>query len=139
MHNFADLFENMARPRVLNTHNCVQAIPEGFRNGTGKVIFVQRNPKDIAVSFYNHLASLKAGAFKGTWDDFAYCVTKYGGKQKGAYLRCEDTLTTKNILAMSGMESFYQRKFTSITKILAWLLRLYSQLNLEILYNFPPI
>ncbi|KAK3102239.1 hypothetical protein FSP39_009838 [Pinctada imbricata] len=73
-----DLFENMARPRVLNTHNTVPDLPNALRDGTGRMIFVQRNPKDVAVSFYNHLANMKGG-FKGTWEDYAYLFNNFGG------------------------------------------------------------
>ncbi|KAK3106872.1 hypothetical protein FSP39_001750, partial [Pinctada imbricata] len=73
-----DIFDGMSRPRVLNSHNPVSEIPRGYIDGKGKVIFVQRNPKDIVVSFYNHMINMHA-AFPGTWEDFVYFAVKYGG------------------------------------------------------------
>jgi sulfotransferase len=39
-----------------------------------KRVYVVRNPKDVAVSFYHHHRSHKLlGQYQGTWDDFLEC------------------------------------------------------------------
>ena len=75
-----DIFDNIARPRILNSHNGVQFIPDGYKKGTGRIIFVQRNPKDVAVSFFNHLMNMREEWLPdGKWDDYFYAFIHYGG------------------------------------------------------------
>ncbi|XP_076094498.1 sulfotransferase 1C2-like isoform X1 [Mytilus galloprovincialis] len=56
--------------RLLVTHLPYKYLPEQLRNGTGKIVYVQRNPKDLHVSMYNHLKGkgiMKEGT---TWNEF---------------------------------------------------------------------
>ena len=39
-------------------------------NSIGKYIYVARNPKDVAVSFYYHTKRLRVFQFSGNWDCF---------------------------------------------------------------------
>lgn len=43
----------MPSPRLLMTHMPYRYLPSQLQNGKGKIIYVQRNPKDLFVSFYN--------------------------------------------------------------------------------------
>ncbi|XP_056022729.1 sulfotransferase 1A1-like isoform X2 [Ostrea edulis] len=74
-----DLLLEESRPRLYNTHNYPSEVPTGFLEGKGKVIFLLRNPKDVAVSFYSHMRLLKMNKDPMSWDDFVYLVITYGG------------------------------------------------------------
>lgn len=55
--------------RYLATHLPYNFMP-GVNNGQGRYIYVARNPKDCAVSYYYFCLSLAEIGFDGSWDDF---------------------------------------------------------------------
>ncbi|XP_069102706.1 sulfotransferase 1A1-like [Argopecten irradians] len=72
-------FDNLASPRALNSHFYLRHLPEQLQNGTkGRIIFIQRNPKDIAVSNFNHRKSMNIGQFKYSFSDFLQIYLEYG-------------------------------------------------------------
>lgn len=62
-------------PRLLHTHLTYDVIPKGKTDDTKcKYIYVMRNPKDVAVSFYEFLKpkdSRSVAGFNGPWEFFA--------------------------------------------------------------------
>ncbi len=56
-------------PRVFKTHANIQDLPGRFRSGATKVIYVARNPKDVAVSMYYHARNKKYFEFNGSFSD----------------------------------------------------------------------
>jgi hypothetical protein len=61
-------------PRVIPTHLPYRLFPEKVLDHCCKRVYVMRNPKDIAVSFYHfHRSHKLLGFYKGTWDDFFEC------------------------------------------------------------------
>ena len=59
-------------PRAFKSHTPYHLMPGGPpHTGPAKYIYVARNPKDVAVSFYHHtLAYFSLIEFSGDWDDF---------------------------------------------------------------------
>ena len=62
--------ENLPSPRVIKTHLPFEMLPPNLLN-TCKAIFVSRNPKDCAVSYYNHYVNFPTRKYEGTFDEFA--------------------------------------------------------------------
>lgn len=65
----------MPSPRLLHTHLTYDVIPKGKTDNTKcKYIYVMRNPKDVAVSFYEFTKpkdSTSILGFNGPWEFFA--------------------------------------------------------------------
>ncbi|OWF44954.1 sulfotransferase family cytosolic 1B member 1-like [Mizuhopecten yessoensis] len=63
-------FEAIPSPRVFNTHLPFRHLPKGIVKKRCKMIFIQRNPKDVAVSFYNHTKNFDYLFYNGDWDHY---------------------------------------------------------------------
>ncbi|KAL9974589.1 hypothetical protein ACROYT_G011642 [Oculina patagonica] len=67
-------FNTLPSPRILKTHLPYHITPKSATEDTKcKYIYVARNPKDVAVSFYKHSTSLKSfgNGFNGPWEFYA--------------------------------------------------------------------
>jgi hypothetical protein len=61
-------------PRVIPTHLPYLLFPKTVLERHCKLVYVLRNPKDVAVSFYHfHRSHSLLGFYKGTWDEFFEC------------------------------------------------------------------
>ncbi|XP_067680719.1 sulfotransferase 1A1-like [Haliotis asinina] len=68
--NFEEADE-LPSPRVLNTHLYFRHLPENLVEKKIKTILILRNPKDVSVSFFNHLNGVKLShGFDGTYSEF---------------------------------------------------------------------
>lgn len=68
-------FKSLASPRILNSHTLPRHMPRDFFERKRKIVFLLRNPKDVAVSFYNHSYNLTKiynynGEFKNYLNNF---------------------------------------------------------------------
>ena len=69
--NCLELLSGMATPRLIVTHLMPKFFGESLQNSSARFIVVMRNPKDVAVSYFNfYRASGILGKFSGTFDDF---------------------------------------------------------------------
>lgn len=67
----AESLKDLPSPRVLNTHLLFRQLPRQAKQKRCKIIYVNRNPKDLAVSCYHHHRKLSEFYnYEGTWDDF---------------------------------------------------------------------
>lgn len=57
-------------PRVLNSHLSFRFLPTELFQKKCKIIHIVRNPKDVAVSWYNHVTGIKCYGYNGTWENF---------------------------------------------------------------------
>lgn len=67
--DIADI-DSMPPRRVFATHFEVCHLPEAVKSGTGKIINVLRNPKDVAVSYFCFLTSLNSPVYSGNFNGF---------------------------------------------------------------------
>nr|KAG5700580.1 hypothetical protein BaRGS_015376 [Batillaria attramentaria] len=55
-------------PRVLNTHMYFEQLPRQVQSGCGRVVWLVRDPRDVAVSYYNHHRKLsELYDYHGDW------------------------------------------------------------------------
>jgi len=74
VHERIDTWKSLPSPRVIPTHLPLRLFPETAVEHGAKIVYVERNPKDVAVSFYHfHRSHRLLGFYKGTWDDFFEC------------------------------------------------------------------
>ncbi|XP_053121696.1 sulfotransferase 1A1-like [Hemicordylus capensis] len=65
-----ELLRNVPPPRVIKTHLPVQLLPKSFWETKSKMIYVARNAKDVAVSYYYFYQMAKVHPHPGTWNEF---------------------------------------------------------------------
>jgi hypothetical protein len=63
-----DMVENMVSPRFIKSHLPVALLPDQLWTVKPKIVYIRRNPKDTAVSFFHHHRLLHG--YKGDLNDF---------------------------------------------------------------------
>ncbi|KAJ8308912.1 hypothetical protein KUTeg_013786 [Tegillarca granosa] len=69
-HSTQEFFEKMASPRVLSTHLQFHHIPDDIKRRKCKIVYVQRNPKDVCVSFHKFMQSEMNSDI--SWDEYVH-------------------------------------------------------------------
>ncbi|XP_021581164.2 sulfotransferase 1A1 [Ictidomys tridecemlineatus] len=65
-----EILKDTPAPRLLKTHLPLSLIPQSLLDHKVKVIYVARNAKDVAVSYYHFYKMAKVHPDPGTWDSF---------------------------------------------------------------------
>ncbi|KAG3259575.1 sulfotransferase 1A1 [Ictidomys tridecemlineatus] len=65
-----EILKDTPAPRLLKTHLPLDLIPQSLLDQKVKVIYVARNAKDVAVSYYHFYKMAKGHPDPGTWDSF---------------------------------------------------------------------
>ena len=87
---FADIAK-VPSPRLMKSHLSYSIIPKGSSDGTKcKYIYIARNPKDVAVSYFHFTVSLTSfgNGYNGPWEFFSKLFIDGNGKiyQVGHFL-----------------------------------------------------
>ncbi|KAM9121925.1 sulfotransferase 2B1-like [Pangshura tecta] len=67
---FKDTLQETSGPRLITTHLPCQVLAPALRKSRAKVIYMARNPKDVAVSFYHFHKMAKFLPDPGSFEDF---------------------------------------------------------------------
>lgn len=65
-----ELLKDTPAPRLLKTHLPLALLPQTLLDQKVKVVYVARNAKDVAVSYYHFYRMAKVHPNPGTWDSF---------------------------------------------------------------------
>ncbi|XP_067648612.1 sulfotransferase 1B1-like [Haliotis asinina] len=65
-----DDIQGMSSPRLLNTHFNLSRLPLDIVKKRCRIVYLLRNPKDVAVSYYNFILKLPYYNYKGKWENF---------------------------------------------------------------------
>ena len=79
---FADIAK-VPSPRLMKSHLSYSIIPKGSSDGTKcKYIYIARNPKDVAVSYFHFTVSLTSfgNGYNGPWEFFSKLFIDGNGK-----------------------------------------------------------
>uniref|UniRef100_A0A673T3A8 Sulfotransferase n=1 Tax=Suricata suricatta TaxID=37032 RepID=A0A673T3A8_SURSU len=68
--NGVEDLKKMQSPRLVKTHLPVQLLPSSFWKNNCKMIYMARNAKDVAVSYYYFYQMAKMHPEPGTWEEF---------------------------------------------------------------------
>ncbi|XP_040823053.1 sulfotransferase 1 family member D1-like [Ochotona curzoniae] len=68
--NGVEQLNNMQSPRLVKTHLPVELLPSSFWKNDCKMIYMARNAKDVAVSYYYFYQMAKIYPDPGIWDEF---------------------------------------------------------------------
>ncbi|XP_052065374.1 sulfotransferase 1A1-like [Mytilus californianus] len=72
-----EMVDKLPSPRILNSHMLFSSLPRDILTQKNKVVFVNRNPKDVAVSLY-HFCRHTIN-YEGSWNDFLQLFMSEGG------------------------------------------------------------
>lgn len=88
-----DHFDKIPSPRVILTHMPLKYLPKQVLEGKCKIIRCSRNPKDMMVSFHNHVLSLKYHFYNESFADYFRLHTEEpSDAQYGSYFDYERDL-----------------------------------------------
>ena len=89
---------SMPSPRILTTHVLFRQIPGLLNTPKCKIIYITRNPRDVAVSFYNHHVKLSQYYhYDGAWEDYFHLFVDG---------QCEDLIVLLSTVAKAPLRWF---------------------------------
>lgn len=139
-------------PRIFKSHLLLDYLPDNIEK-ISNVIYIMRNPKDILVSFYNFIKSIKNVGFSGDFEmivdyfmtnkmiygDWRTHVNEYFANPHVLFISYEDLLEVNfisNVIRIFFLIFKFQNSFETIKKIAIYLGKNYSNEALSELVEF---
>lgn len=72
--SFLDKIKNFPRPRLIKTHLPIQLLPDQIWTVNPKIVYVFRQPKDVAVSYFHQYRTLNN--YQGGIKEFVDCFVQ---------------------------------------------------------------
>jgi len=74
-------YNTLPSPRIVKTHLPYNLVPKSANEDSKcKYIYIARNPKDVAVSFFKFATSVFGHEFNGPWEFYARLFVEGNGK-----------------------------------------------------------
>ncbi|KAL4225544.1 sulfotransferase [Mactra antiquata] len=112
-------------PRLLNTHLPYRRIPSDLCNKKVKIVFVVRNPKDTAVSFYNMISAFKHYNYSGKFENWLplFCNGGLAYDTYMKYLKDWDTIwsSKKHDMTVLYFEDLKQDTLSGVQQLIKFL------------------
>lgn len=103
---FVDIINETPSARFIKSHLPIQFMPDQIWSVKPKIIYVKRNPKDVAVSYFHHYKLFHR--YTGTLDEFIDCFVQDNIYWAPVYPHminfCEAAEKLDNILILSFEE-----------------------------------
>ncbi|KAL8195102.1 UNVERIFIED_CONTAM: hypothetical protein K2H54_046739, partial [Gekko kuhli] len=114
--HFKEILQETEGPRLLTTHLPWRVLAAALRKGKPKVIYVARNPKDVAVSFYHFHRMANFFPDPGSFDDFLLQFLDGTGAWDARVGLCQHhgIDSSKNGLNSQGAKTEGGSEFTSL-------------------------
>ncbi|XP_067655375.1 sulfotransferase 1 family member D1-like [Haliotis asinina] len=64
--------QSLPSPRILTSHAQSHLLPADLKRRTVKTVYIIRDPKDVAVSWFHFYRSFPNNAYQGSWDDWIH-------------------------------------------------------------------
>ncbi|XP_076452485.1 sulfotransferase 1A3-like isoform X1 [Babylonia areolata] len=98
-------------PRILNSHVLYDQLPL-LRSARCKVVYVTRNPRDVAVSFYNHTRRLERDyGYEGDWEGYFELFVE-GKVDYGSWF--DYTRDWERVMASDPLQSFLSLSYEDV-------------------------
>ncbi|XP_053550604.1 sulfotransferase 1B1 [Bombina bombina] len=118
-----ELLEPLPSPRVIKTHLPLALLPKSFLEKNCKIIYVARNPKDVAVSFYHFDKMNNLHPEPGLWDQYLekFLKGEVGYGSWGSHVREFWNLKNKKNVLYLFYEDMLQDPKKEIKKLMKFL------------------
>uniref|UniRef100_A0A182LYH9 Sulfotransferase domain-containing protein n=1 Tax=Anopheles culicifacies TaxID=139723 RepID=A0A182LYH9_9DIPT len=126
--------QQTARPRFIKTHLPVSMLPKQYWSVKPKTVYIKRNPKSVAVSYFHHSRAI---FYRGSMDTFIRSFTRehqFYSPYHAHVIEYHELHDCNNILYLS-YEDMKHDLSKVVTKVCQFFGKSYSDQQLEALYE----
>ncbi|XP_075686986.1 sulfotransferase 1B1-like [Rhinoderma darwinii] len=119
----SQLLDSLSSPRVVKTHLPVSLFPNSFWEKNCKIIYIARNPKDVAVSFYHFDKMNQLHPEPGIWEEYVekFIQGNMGFGPWGAHVKEFWALRPEKNLLYMFYEDMLENPKQEIRKVMTFL------------------
>ncbi|XP_040212095.1 sulfotransferase family cytosolic 1B member 1-like [Rana temporaria] len=129
----SEILESVPSPRVIKTHLPVPLFPKSLWDKNVKIIYVARNPKDVAVSFYHFDKMNQLHPDPGTWEEYVerFIQGNVGFGSWGAHVRDWWNLRQQKNMLYVFYEDMLEDPIGEIQKVVKFLGKDFSEEDVD--------